>query len=185
MKAISSETYSIKELGELTDIKERTIRYYIREGVVSSPTKYATFGPVHLLELQVIKILHGRGVKLSGIKNALSGKAEEELRTILAGSEADSRSWDVESIKNIAQAETPSDAAPILSSFSFAAIGTGKPAQAPQSPGILSMLYTQQTSDSETWQRLRPIEGVEVHIRGDVDPKTKELVMQLVKQLRK
>jgi DNA-binding transcriptional MerR regulator len=185
MKSFTEETYSIKELSELTDVKDRTIRYYIREGIVSPPTKYATFGPVHLLELQVIKILHGRGVKLSGIKDALTGKTEEELRTILAGSETDSRFWDVESIKNIANAEAPSDTAAALTNFSFAAIGTAKPSQAQQFSGILSMLSTPQASDSETWQRLRPVEGVEVHIRDDVDPKTKELVMQLVKQLRK
>jgi DNA-binding transcriptional MerR regulator len=185
LKTFSNETYSIQELSELTEIKERTIRHYIREGIVSSPTKYATFGPKHLLELQVIKILHGRGIKLSGIKGALQDKTEEELRTILTGSETDSRFWDVASIKNIAQAEAPSDAAPSFSSFSFATIGTKKPAHAPQPSGILSMLSTTQASDSETWQRLRPIEGVEIHIRDDVDPKTKDLVMQLVKQLRK
>jgi len=186
VKTFGEETYSIQELSELTDIKERTIRHYIRESIVSSPIKYATFGPKHLLELQVIKILNGRGVKLSGIKDALSGKTEEELRTILAGSETDSRSWGVESIKNIAQAEAPSDTAPNFSSFSFAAIGTSRQKQAPQSSsGILGMLSTPPVSDSETWQRLRPVEGVEVHMRDDVDPKTKELVMQLVKQLRK
>lgn len=184
MNLSTQQTYSIKDLEENTGVRIRTIRFYIKAGAVSPATSYATFGEIHLLQLQVISILLKRGIKLSGIKEALNGKTEEQLRSALANTETDTGTWDMEALERVVgpQAKTP-----MHRNISFAAIGSNSsPEQImPQSSNIFSRLTSTAAQEHETWQHLRPMDGIEVNIRDDVDPQTKELVKQLIAQLRK
>lgn len=178
-------TYSIKELEELTGIKVRTIRFYITEQLIPPPDGTgggASYDDKHLLPLQVIKLLHESQIKLSGIKDILSGMTPEQMRFIMADAETGKRSWDMAALQNWVKPVAPA-AAPAPGNFSFANIGSNSIPPQPLT-NILSKLTRPAAPEHETWHRLRPIEGVELNIREDIDKKTKDLVMQLVNQLK-
>ena len=185
----SSTTYSIRDLEEKTGIKVRTIRFYIKEQLVPPPIGTgggASYDDTHLLPLQVIKLLQESQIKLSGIKEALFGMSLEHMRILLAEAETGKRSWDSASLRNWVHPETSYEATVPPRNFSFAALGSqevGQPSPAPSS-NILGRLTRQAPQTQETWLRISPLDGVEVQVRDNVDPKTKELVMQLMQQLQ-
>ena len=176
-------TYSIKELQGLTGVSVRTIRFYIKEGVVSPAVSYAKFSERHLLELQLIKILNKRGLKLINIKTALKGKTEEEIRSILANAETDTNSWDTASLGGFVSHKSETAYSSPPSNFSFAAIGTSMAPQQQPTANIINRLTSSPVQEPEAWDRLRPLDGVEINLRSNVDQKTRELVMQLMQQL--
>ena len=178
-------TYSIKDLEGLTGIKIRTIRFYIAEGLVPPPDGTgggASYGEKHLLPLQAIKLLHESQIKLSGIKDVLSGMTHEQMRSLVADAEAGTRTWDMASLESWVKPVAPV-AVPVPGNFSFAAIGSSTVSPQP-STNILSKLTRPAAPEHETWHRLRPLDGIEVNIRSDIDTKTRDLVMQLVNQLK-
>lgn len=193
MESAVENIYSILELHELTDIPVRTIRFYIKERVVDSPIGTgggARYTELHLLQLQLTKMLQERHhLKLEGIKQVLKGKTAEVLRLTLHEAETGNRGWDDETLKCWIAPEpeaTGLEAAPAQRNFSFAKIATTPTTSAqPGHRNIFSTLRREFTpSVSESWQRIIIMDGVEVSIRSDVPSNTKELVMQLVEQLR-
>lgn len=189
MRIVTSKIYSIKELEELTGFMVRTIRFYIKEGLVPRPDGTgggASYNDKHILCLQAIKLLDDSQIKLSGIKKVLSGMTEEQMRSFVADAETGKRAWDTASLEKWVQPGNVTSSATVSRNFSFSAIGNSEPAQGPKSSSasILGRLSRSTEPPQETWMRLRPIEGVEVSIRNDVDQKTKELVMQLARQLQ-
>jgi DNA-binding transcriptional MerR regulator len=185
----SSVTYSIKDLEEKTGIKVRTIRFYIKEGLVPPPNGTgggASYDDTHLVSLQAIRILHESQLKLGGIKEALGGLSLEQVRALVADAETGTRKWDSTSLQRWVNPVAGLSTMTAQRNFSFAAIGTRKAEQsAPESSSnILSKISRQAAPRQETWLRLSPLEGVEVQLREDVDPKIKALVMQLLEQLQ-
>ena len=183
----SSHKYSIKELEEKTGIKVRSIRFYIQEGLVPPPNGTgggAWYDDTHLLHLQAVKVLHESQLKLSGIKEALAAMTADEVRALVADAESGKRSWDSQSLQNWVTPAASQKPAP--RDFSFAAIGTPQASQHESSPttSLLGRLTRQAPRTQETWLRLSPLDGVEVQVREDVDPKIKALVMQLLEQLQ-
>jgi DNA-binding transcriptional MerR regulator len=183
----SNNKYSIKDLEEKTGIKVRTIRLYIQEGLVPPPNGTgggASYDDTHLLHLQAVKVLQESQLKFSGIKEALAAMSADEVRALVADSESGKRTWDSQSLQNWIRPVAPP--VPTPRDFSFAAIGTPQSPQLAATPSasILGRLTRQTPQAQETWLRMSPLDGVEVQIRDDVDPKTKELVMQLMQQLQ-
>ena len=183
----SNNKYSIKDLEEKTGIKVRTIRFYIKEQLVPPPNGTgggASYDDTHLLHLQAVKVLHESQLKFSGIKEALAAMTEDEVRALVADSESGKRTWDSQSLQNWVRPAAPQKPTP--RDFSFAAIGTPQspqPASAP-SASILGRLIRQTPRAQETWLRISPLDGVELQLREDVDPKIKAQVMQLLEQLQ-
>ena len=183
----SSHKYSIKELEEKTGIKVRSIRFYIQEGLVPPPNGTgggAWYDDTHLLHLQAVRVLHESQLKLSGIKEALAAMTADEVRALVADAESGKRAWDSQSLQNWVTPAASQKPAP--RDFSFAAIGTPQASQHESSPttSLLGRLTRQAPRTQETWLRISPLDGVEVQVREDVDPKTKALVMQLLEQLQ-
>ncbi len=74
--------YSLKELGQVADVTERTVRFYIKEGLLPPPIgagPFSRYGYEHWLRLQFIRRLKEEFLPLSEIKNLLDGKTVEEL----------------------------------------------------------------------------------------------------------
>ncbi|MBK9163343.1 MAG: MerR family transcriptional regulator [Acidobacteria bacterium] len=80
-------TGTIQEKGTVADYpNERTIRYYITEGLLDQAIEKrgvtSIFGYEHLLTLLVIKKLQALGLPISVIKDLMLGKSEEELEKL-------------------------------------------------------------------------------------------------------
>lgn len=74
--------------GRVTErLDARTVRYYSTLGLVPKPHRYegrqARYSRVHLIHLLVIKKLQAQGLTLSQVQRWLSGRSEEELRTLV------------------------------------------------------------------------------------------------------
>lgn len=75
---MTTKTFSIEELGQLTDIPKRTIRYYIQLGLVDRPvgeTKAAHYLDTHLDQLLRVKRLTEAKLPLERIRHVMTGEA--------------------------------------------------------------------------------------------------------------
>ncbi len=79
---MSKERYTIEDLCELTGFSRRTVRYYVQEGLIEPPAGRGRGGfyyDSHLEQLQEIKVLQERGLKLAAIAEMLKGEGEKEV----------------------------------------------------------------------------------------------------------
>lgn len=69
-------------------IQERSLRYYVAEGVIDPPLgkegTAALYGYRHLLQALIVKALQGAYLPMKRIREVLAGKTEAELEAILA-----------------------------------------------------------------------------------------------------
>lgn len=81
--------YTASELAARTGVSERTVRYYVAEGLLPAPSgrgRGANFGPGHLIRLQLIRAIQQAGANLETIREYLQelgpedAKAEAALR---------------------------------------------------------------------------------------------------------
>lgn len=78
-------SYSLKELCRAADVTERTVRYYIAEGLLPPPSgtgPFSRYGYEHWLRLQFIRRLKDEYLPLSEIKNLLADKPLNQLENI-------------------------------------------------------------------------------------------------------
>jgi len=76
---MTSPTYTLDALSQLTDLPKRTIRYYIQLGLVDRPvgeTRAAHYMTTHLDQLLRVKKLAESRVPLERIRQVLDGKGE-------------------------------------------------------------------------------------------------------------
>jgi DNA-binding transcriptional MerR regulator len=67
--------YSIGTLAELGGVSRRTVRYYVQQGLISTPQglgRGAYYGPEHLEQLLRIKTMQEQGLTLDAIRQALA-----------------------------------------------------------------------------------------------------------------
>lgn len=79
---MKEKTYNLRELSREADVTERTVRYYIKEGLLPPPQgsgPFSRYGYEHWLRLQFIKRLKDEYLPLSEIKNLLDSRSTEEL----------------------------------------------------------------------------------------------------------
>ena len=69
------KTYTLKELAEVSGYSARTIRYYISQGLLESPTqgRSAEYNQGHFDRLGRIKELQTEGMSLQQVRDALVG----------------------------------------------------------------------------------------------------------------
>lgn len=78
-------SYSLKELCRAADVTERTVRYYIAEGLLppaSGSGPFSRYGYEHWLRLQFIRRLKEEYLPLNEIKNLLADKPLDQLEHI-------------------------------------------------------------------------------------------------------
>ncbi len=74
---MTSPTYTLDALSQLTDLPKRTIRYYIQLGLVDRPvgeTRAAHYLPSHLEQLLRVKKLTEARVPLERIRQVMDGQ---------------------------------------------------------------------------------------------------------------
>ena len=166
-----------QERGTVTSVPdERTIRYYMAEGLIQTPGERqgtaSVFGYLNLLQLLTVKKLQAEHLPIRKIRELVAGKSEPELEIMLGvrgsgGGKTEAKQY-LETLLASAPSRPPSqamDAAP------------------PQSP-------VQANAHSHSWQRVEIEPGLELHIRSDYAPpatgsRTKSLLEKAIHRLRR
>ena len=161
-----------QQRGTVTSIPdERTIRYYLAEGLIQTPEEKqgtaSVFSYLNLLQLLTVKKLQAEHLPIRKIRELVGGKSEPELETLLgvrgpAGKKTEAKRY-LESLLAPPASALPMDAA----------------AAPPQ-----------QLDASHSWQRVEIEPGLELHIRSDYSPpattgKTRSLLERAIHRLRR
>ena len=154
--------------GTVTSVPdERTIRYYMAEGLVQTPEEKqgtaSVFGYLNLLQLLTVKKLQAEHLPIRKIRELVAGKSEQELETLLGiGSTAAKKSRETDAKRYLESLLAPTSA-PTL-----------KEAAAPPPPP--------QVDQSQSWQRVEIEPGLELHIRSDYSPPTSARARSLLEK---
>lgn len=165
--------------GTVTSVPdERTIRYYMAEGLIQSPgEKQGTaslFSYLNLLQLLTVKKLQAEHLPIRKIRELVAGKSEQELELLLGvGSVAAKKTRDTDAKRYLESLLAPEAAAFPMET-----------AAAPPPPA------PQMREQSASWQRVEIEPGLELHIRSDYSPpatsgKTKSLLEKAIHRLRR
>lgn len=165
-----------QERGTVTSVPdERTIRYYMAEGLVQTPEEKqgtaSVFGYLNLLQLLTVKKLQAEHLPIRKIRELVAGKNEQELETMLGVRGGSGRKTEAKRYLETLLASAPS--APLMET-----------AAAPPSPPA------QPAAQSHSWQRVEIEPELELHIRSDYTPpttggRTKSLLEKAIHRLRR
>jgi DNA-binding transcriptional MerR regulator len=163
-----------QQRGTVTSVPdERTIRYYLAEGLIQTPEEKqgtaSVFSYLNLLQLLTVKKLQAEHLPIRKIRELVAGKSEPELETLLgvrgpSGKKTEAKQY-LESLLAPAPSATPKQMA----------------AAAPP---------PQQLDASPSWQRVEIEPGLELHVRSDYSPpattgKTRSLLERAIHRLRR
>jgi len=162
-----------QQRGTVTSVPdERTIRYYLAEGLIQTPEEKqgtaSVFSYLNLLQLLTVKKLQAEHLPIRKIRELVAGKSEQELETLLgvrgpSGKKTEAKQY-LESLL------APAPSAP--------------PQQMAAAPP------PQQLDASPSWQRVEIEPGFELHVRSDYSPpattgKTRSLLEKAIHKLRR
>jgi DNA-binding transcriptional MerR regulator len=171
--------------GTVTSVPdERTIRYYMAEGLIQTPEEKqgtaSVFGYLNLLQLVTVKKLQAEHFPIRKIRELVAGKGEQELETLLGvGSAQGKKSRDGEAKRYLESLLAPASMKSSPAPPPAAASGVEMAAPPPQ-----------QFDQSHSWQRVEIEPGLELHIRSDYSPpattgKTRSLLEKAIHRLRR
>jgi DNA-binding transcriptional MerR regulator len=171
--------------GTVTSVPdERTIRYYMAEGLIQTPEEKqgtaSVFGYLNLLQLVTVKKLQAEHLPIRKIRELVAGKSEQELETLLGvGGASGKKSRDSEAKRYLESLLAP------------AQMDSAPPAQPPAAMGARQSASptSQELDQSASWQRVEIEPGLELHIRSDYSPpattgKTRSLLEKAIHRLR-
>lgn len=187
---ILSELELEQQRGTVTSVPdERTIRYYLAEGLIQAPEEKqgtaSVFGYLNLLQLLTIKKLQAEHLPIRKIRELVADKSEQELETLLgiAGA-AGKKSREGEAKRYLesllAPAPSPAAQSPLPPQVLLA--GSSRARQTAPAPA-------KETGPSHSWQRVEIEPGLELHIRSDYSPpsttaRTRSLLERAIHKLR-
>ncbi|HEX8176925.1 MAG TPA: MerR family transcriptional regulator [Pyrinomonadaceae bacterium] len=168
--SILSESGPVQERGTVRDVPdERTIRYYLSEGLLSpAEDKQGTasvFGYLHLLQLLVVKRLQAEHLPIRKIKELVEGRSERELERLLGSDEKqknEATNYLESLLTSRASAPLPKASAPGQAVYSQ-----------PASPAP-----PQRVTAGSSWSRVEIEPGLELHVRDDYEPPRESKGMQ-------
>jgi len=168
-----------QERGTVTSVPdERTIRYYMAEGLVQTPEEKqgtaSVFGYLNLLQLLTVKKLQAEHLPIRKIRELVAGKNEVELEMMLGVRGGATRKTEAKQYLETLLSSAPSQ--PLLETS----------AAAPPPPAPQAAAATQ----SHSWQRVEIEPGLELHVRSDYAPpptsaRTKSLLEKAIHRLRR
>jgi len=164
-----------QQRGTVTSVPdERTIRYYLAEGLIQTPEEKqgtaSVFSYLHLLQLLTVKKLQAEHLPIRKIRELVAGKSEQELETLIGARGPSGRK---------------TEAKRYLESLLASA-----PASPPQETAAAPPQQTQDFAASPSWQRVEIEPGLELHVRSDYSPpattgKTRSLLERAIHRLRR
>lgn len=164
---IEPTTYTLSELCQAAGVSERTVRYYVSQGLLPSPGagRGVRWTQEHLERLQLILDLKEKHLPLSTIRRRIEGMSTAEVSALLATQ----------------QAEVPASSAvdyvqKVLAGVRPAPAKAGKAARARAATSASSPPLAQQAVTRTTWERITLDQDVELHVRRPLSrPQDKRL----------
>ncbi len=155
-----SKTYTLSELCEHTGVSERTVRYYVSQGLLPSPGagRGARWSHEHLQRLRLVLQLKERHLPLAEIRRRLEAMSAAEVSALLGSS----------------RAEEPASSASDYVQQVLAGMRPSSREQAPSPERSSSPVRT-------TWERLQLAPDVELHIRRPLSRQQDRLVRRLLR----
>lgn len=195
-----------QEKATVTDYpNERTIRYYMTEGLlppsVEKRGSTSVYGYQHLLSLLVIKKLQADGLPISIIRQLITGKSEDELKALLGDKPVDDSGREPVAGSAKDTAEEISFARPMMSAPPAASEPTTRPPEKNAAREYLEGLLLSRSSGTQSpaapqsaapphtnsWRREEVSPGLELHIRDDYQVpggyRNMKKLLQLIKDL--
>ena len=170
-----------QERGTVTNVPdERTIRYYLSEGLIQSGGEKqgtaSVFSYLNLLQLIAIKKLQAEHLPIRKIRELVTDKSETELETLL-GFGATRKGGESEAKRYLESLLAPS-------------MPDSAPRSRPMSSLKASASLVPEEPATHAWQRVEIEPGLELHIRADYTPPTtsassKSLAERLIHRLRR
>jgi len=151
-----------QERGTVTSVPdERTIRYYLAEGLIQSPEeKQGTalvFGYLHLLQLIAVKKLQAEHFPIRQIRELVAGKSEAELESLIGVGAAGKR-------------RGHNEASRYLESLLPTALQETGVRRAASAPRVMDQASARVQGSKHSWERVEIEPGLELHIRSDYSP---------------
>jgi DNA-binding transcriptional MerR regulator len=172
---ILTESGPTQERGTVSEVPdERTIRYYLSEGLISpAEEKQGTasvFGYLHLLQLLAVKKLQAEHLPIRKIREVVDGRSERELER-LVGIEggAESKNEALSYLEKLLVNPPRTPPQPPLSMSKATATQAPQYGYADALPGRTTGPLPSKDYNG-TWERLEIEPGLELHIRGDYRP---------------
>ncbi len=180
---------TIQELEAETKIPRRTIHFYIKEGLIPPPEgsrRNAQYGDEHLLRLRLIQIFkEGSHLRLEGIREILDGMSVGEMRDQLAALESslvDPLDLVAHTLRPEPGMDSPADGVTRLKNSNLigesfdeqmSVLSEDAPLAMSRGPkGFVARLRSMvdqggaEEQESESWQRVRVTDDVEIHYRN-------------------
>lgn len=161
--------------GTVTSVPdERTIRYYMTEGLIQTPGERqgtaSVFGYLNLLQLLTVKKLQAEHLPIRKIRELVAGKSEAELELMLGVRSTGGRKTEAKQYLETLLAAAPS--------------------RAPSQPLDAAPAPPPPPTATASWQRVEIEPGLELHIRSDYAPpptsaRTKSLLEKAIHRLRR
>ena len=180
-----------QERGTVTTVPdERTIRYYLAEGLIQAPEEKqgtaSVFGYLNLLQLVTVKKLQAEHLPIRKIRELVAGKGEQELETLLGvGGPSGKKSREDEAKRYLESLLAPQtddleakSSRPKQMSMQAAAAPLGRSRGHEQEEG------------EPSWQRVEIEPGLELHVRSDYSPpatsaRSRSLLEKAIHRLRR
>lgn len=179
---VLSRGNSNQEKGTVTEYPdERTVRFYLSEGLIPSPGEKrgtsTVFGYEHLLALLTVKKLQTEHLPIKKIRQIIAGKSEKEFQKILG-------------INGPADATSKNQAQEYLESLLLQPGSRAREVEAQPLFALPSLRLSEESFDpkqAQNWKRFELAPGLELHVEESFEPppgpKESRQLIQLIKQI--
>jgi DNA-binding transcriptional MerR regulator len=173
---ILTEVGPAQKRGTVSEVPdERTVRYYLSEGLLSPAVEKqgtaSVFGYRHLLQLLVVKKLQSEHLPIRKIRELVDGRTERDLERLLGVSETGStaRNDALRYLETLLTAH-PSTAPPQSPSLRSQHMAGALASRAAPAAAAAMPAQPQPQQGAGTWARIEIEPGLELHLRGDYQP---------------
>ncbi|HEX8491794.1 MAG TPA: MerR family transcriptional regulator [Pyrinomonadaceae bacterium] len=170
---ILAESGLAQERGTVSDVPdERTIRYYLTEGLVSpAEDKQGTasvFGYRHLLQLLVVKKLQAEHLPIRKIRELVESREVRDLERLLGlDGGTTSKNEALSYLEKLLTKPAPANHASYARPLNFSS--SVSPSIAPSMP---SPQFSQSSGSAGAWERIEIEPGLELHVQSSYQPPT-------------
>jgi DNA-binding transcriptional MerR regulator len=165
-------TFTLSELCEAADVSERTVRYYVTQGLLPSPGsgRGVRWSQGHFERLQLILQLKEKHLPLAEIRRRLEGMAASEVSALLATQQAQQPAASASDyVQQVLAGLRPAPAKKKARSSD-----TAKPSAAPGEQAITRT----------SWERIHLDPDVELHVRRPLSRVQDKRVQRLISVAR-
>ncbi|HEX8941288.1 MAG TPA: MerR family transcriptional regulator [Candidatus Limnocylindrales bacterium] len=197
--------YSLTDLADLAGVTPRTVRYYVAQGLLSSPGlgPGVRYGEGHLARLRLIKQLQRAHLPLAEIRSRLAGLSDDEVAALASGPPAPTGTA-LDYVRGVLGSVAPAalPASPAPTAHASAALYRRAEPALPDQPGPWPVEFPRDRSSLERrllvgtigplepirsaepersqWDRIRLSPDVELHVRRPLDRLTNRRVERLL-----